>query len=501
MDKVAAALLSACVSLLLLPVFASAADAASGPGLPAHLDSVAGEAGARMLLRRSGIGALPAEVARLAPMTRAAAIEQVIAGLQTEPHQPLPAWVHAQAPAYWARGDMQAQLQTEFDQARDAEVGGFRRWWVREMATTGSPQTEKLVLFWSSHFATPYAALAHQSTSVARQNQRLRELGSGNYRTLLKAMLRDAGLLHYLDNLSNRRTAPNENLAREFLELYTLGEGHFSENDVRNAARALTGWGVSPANSAFSLNQWQHDAGSKVLFGQQGQFGGDDLVDVVLQQPRAAIHLAGKFFRFYISETDLDPLAIESMASQFRQSDYDIRQLLRATFQQKAFWNSAGAIIKSPVDLLIGTLRTLDQPMTDWALLPAHLSAAGQSLLDPPNVAGWPGFTSWVTASRTLRRQQSLQQLVTGLASQQDAANPMSGMLPESRVAEPAMMRGAPDKLLDNGITVRLAAENFRGAPRFRVDLQHQGATVWASAEQKCAGRARYRTLWTRRQP
>jgi len=222
----------------------------------------------RHLLSRTGIGVAPAELLRYSKLNREQAIDTLLSEFITEPVTPMPFWTEQALPAYHARKDMTANTRAMFNSSRDAELSQLRQWWTLEMLQTPSPQTERMVLFWHDLFATSYYGTDKQSLAMARQNQTFRQLGLGSWRTLLKAMIKDPALLEYLDSGSNHKDSPNENLARELLELFTLGEGNYSETEVKEAARALTGHDTDRShNLAFHLKTWQQDRGIKNLFG------------------------------------------------------------------------------------------------------------------------------------------------------------------------------------------------------------------------------------------
>lgn len=221
-------------------------------------------------------------------------------------------------------------------------------------------------------------------------------------------------MLNYLGNRSNKKNSPNEILARELLELFTMGEGEFDEHTVKEAARALTGWTVSvPNNMTFSIAHWDQDKGNKTLFGRSGSFDGDDLIDLILEQPAAARHLARVFWRNFVSEFIVDEDAIASLATTFRESNFELEALYRAVLESSAFWDDVyrGHIVKSPVDLLIGTIRTTGVVPKRWQAIPAELDNLGQALFDPPNVAGWKGGRNWITPDRLLSRRAALNSL------------------------------------------------------------------------------------------
>ena len=209
-------------------------------GTSGTLEKPLSEADARHLLSRTGLGITVAQLDAIKGLNRSDAINKIISGFDSVPHRAMPAWTLDTAPLYWARQDFNREDRRRFDRKRDSELADLRQWWVDTMLTTPSPQTERMVLFWHDHFATSYHSVNRQSIAMARQNQLFRQQGMGDFKALVKNMIRDPALLNYLDNLSNRKGSPNENLARELMELFTLGEGHYGEATVREAARALT---------------------------------------------------------------------------------------------------------------------------------------------------------------------------------------------------------------------------------------------------------------------
>lgn len=456
-----------------------------------HLQQVMGVEDARHLLVRSGIGAAPTALEALIGKTRIEGIRSIVAGIQTHPINAVPAWVLAPAPRYWSRSDMTRGQRREFNRARQREVSELRMWWVREMIETSSPQTERLLLFWHDHFATAYSAIDDMSTAIARQHLTLRSLAAGNFGELLRAVIRDAAMLHYLDNTSNSKHSPNENLAREFLELFTLGEGAYTESDVKNAAKALTGFSVaSLRDQQFRFERWKHDYSQKTLFDKSGDFDGDDLVNLVLDQPATARFIAKKFWAAYINEHTHNSSDIELLAMHFRDSNYDIQSLLAHTLSLPAFWQSQnrGVQIKSPIDLVIGSVRSSGLVPTDWQTIPAQLTQLGQSLFEPPNVAGWPSGGSWITPSHLLNRAAWAREFISS-----DCVDCTSDSMSDGSMT--MMMQGEINKVMQSGealdgrkLSVRLASENLEGAPEFQLALKHAGETLWASPVLKVRG-------------
>ena len=433
-----------------------------------YLDEVMTISDQRHLLERTGFGAPLVSIKKLKGKTRRQGVQIIVDGLQRNSWNPPPSWVREVSPPYWARGDMEEPEKQKFNMARDREMGEFRMWWVKEMIETPSPQTERLVLFWHNHFVSTYPALDEQSTSLARQNLMFRRQGSGNFRLMLKEVIRDAAMLNYLDNDNNKRNAPNENLARELLELFTLGEGNYDEHTVKEAARALTGYRTNELRDlSFEISPWDQDRGLKNILGSWGFHDGDDLIDLILEQPSASEFITRKFWRHYVSEFQYNETEIQAISSLFRTSNYDIKTLLKATLQTPHFWDpkARGAIIKSPVDLIIGTIRTTGILPTTWRGIPGQLSMLNQNLFGQPNVAGWPGGGAWITPANLLNRHYVLNSLSAG------------GVINTNT---------RTDERIDNSeekrLVVRLASEDYQGPPRFSVEaIGLDDKRIWSS--------------------
>ena len=281
-------------------------------------------------------------------------------------------------------------------------VAELQAWWMQEMLDTPTPLAERMTLFWSNRFTSSFQSVRWMQL-MYRQNVMLRRNALGNYRALLHEVIRDPAMVTYLNGQQNRKQSPNENFARELLELFTLGEGHYSEIDVQQAARAFTGWKVVPPGIA-ELNPRQFDGGRKTFLGQSGNFDGDDIVDLILEQPRAAEFVVENLWREFVSPTP-DARVVAGLARDFRR-DWEIAPLLKALFKQPAFIEQAraGSLVKSPVELVVGTSRGLQLPIPPRQLARAA-DRMGQRLFGPPNVKGWPGGEEWITSNWLLERR------------------------------------------------------------------------------------------------
>ena len=284
---------------------------------------------------------------------------------------------------------------------RDAFIG-MSTAWMERMATSPGQLREKVALFWHGHFA---CRTRRPDDSLALLNT-IREKALGKFSDLLLAVSQEPAMLQFLNNQQNKKEHPNENFAREVMELFTLGRGNYSETDVKEAARAFTGWGYD-GQSRFVFRARLHDEGSKTLLGQTGNFGGEDALRIILEQPAASTFLVTKIYRFFVNDTP-DPARIAPLAAAFQRSGYDVSDLLEQIFSADWFYAPAntGNLIKSPVALVAGLRRTLNLQIDNDKQLLGYQKALGQTLFMPPNVAGWPGGRAWIDSSSLLLRLQ-----------------------------------------------------------------------------------------------
>ncbi len=273
-------------------------------------------------------------------------------------------------------------------------------WLDRMAAPTESDLLERLTLFWHDHFACR-SIFGH---FAIRQLNTLREHALGPFRDLCLAVARDPAMIRYLNNQQNKKDSPNENFARELQELFTIGPGNYTEQDIKEAARAFTGWG-STYKGEFRFRSGQHDYGTKIFMGQTGRFDGADIIDIILQQPATATFLVRKFWDYYVSAPAEEGM-IQTLSEQYFASGYNTGQLLRSMFTADWFYASKyqGQQIKSPVVLVSGLRRSLSISFNNPQAQLRLLRALGQSLFDPPNVAGWPGGRSWIDNATLMLR-------------------------------------------------------------------------------------------------
>jgi uncharacterized protein (DUF1800 family) len=279
------------------------------------------------------------------------------------------------------------------------------------MLNSANPLVEKMSLLWHSHFATSNAKV-QSVPHMAAQNDLIRTHALGGFRQLLHGMARDVAMLVWLDGNANRKRQPNENFAREVMELFSLDVGHYTEQDIKEAARAFSGWQVR--DGKFWFNPLQHDSGNKTVFGKTGNLDGDDVVDLCLAQEACPRFLAFKILRTFVVPSP-DAGLIDGLAQRIRFHDYAIAPVLRELFGSQLFFSpeSRNAIIKSPVELVLGAYRSLESHPNLAAAVPL-LAGLGQDILEPPTVKGWDGGRLWISSTSMLHRANFVAELVTG---------------------------------------------------------------------------------------
>ena len=279
--------------------------------------------------------------------------------------------------------------------------------WVKNMASGESMLREKMTLFWHGHFA----CRVRQPLLTQIQNNVIRENALGKFGDLLLAVSKDPGMLQFLNNQQNKKNSPNENFAREVMELFTLGRGNYTEKDIKEAARAFTGWGANPKGE-FMFRPFQHDDGEKTFQGKTGNFKGEEILNIILQNPKTSTFICTKIYRYFVNE-NVDNQIVEDMAKRFSSHDYDIADLMEYIFKSDWFYlpENIGTRIKSPVELLVGLQRNFGIQFDRKQPILFIQKALGQILFYPPNVAGWSGGKSWIDSS-TLMTRMKLPELI-----------------------------------------------------------------------------------------
>ncbi|HTU89687.1 MAG TPA: DUF1800 domain-containing protein [Gemmataceae bacterium] len=422
------------LSLLLMTVAA----AADQPGKPVW-DAKA----ATHLLSRTSFVASPEEVARLAALPLDRAVQQLIDEAAAAQPPKRPSWVRDQ----WINGgrrwsDMSAEeylIVLRRNSARNrAELADLKAWWLQQMIDTKTPLREQMTLFWHGHFTSATSKALSLSQGFYQQNETWRKYALGNFRDFVKAVTLDPAMMAYLDLERSNKTHPNENYARELMELFTLGVGNYTEKDVLEVARALTGWTLdappgtvivkrptAPDRLVFAsitreglvptfVPKW-HDEGEKTILGKTGRFGLKEVLDVIVSHPACGRLLAGKLIA-YFGAYDPEGKLRERMTEAFRSSKYEIRPMLEVLFTAPEFYalETRGNQIKSPVRLLVGACRDLRLEGKATPTLAHFTTPLGQELFNPPTVKGWPSGESWITASTLALRCRLGEMLLDG---------------------------------------------------------------------------------------
>ena len=295
----------------------------------------------------------------------------------------------------------------QYNQQLSEQQGVLSDWWLRRMTTVDQPIHEKLTLLWHNHFATS-AEKVRSAAHMAAQNQKLRTLALGDFGNLAYTMLTDAAMLRWLDGQSNTAKAPNENLAREFMELFALGHGNgYTEEDVRDGARALTGW-VIGADGRTSMIPKRHDGSAKTLFGLTRNFDAAEFCDTVLAQPKSAEYVAGRLWQQLASDDPPSPQALGRIVSAYG-TGRDLRALTQAILTDEEFTGGRATVVNTPIEWLVGVIRALRVPAQP-KMVHATLRTLGQRPFYPPSVGGWPSGQVWLsTASAGARLHAAIQ--------------------------------------------------------------------------------------------
>ncbi len=384
---------------------------------------------ARHLVTRTGFGAEWDTIQRYQNMTRDQAINHLLKN--KDYHLPPAPKASSWTTTLSMRNNMRRKRMIKH--VARTEGKGLQNWWVKHLLATKSPFLERMTLFWHNHFPSSIAKTM-QASMLYQQNQMFRKHAFGNFHDLLFAVAKDPAMLLYLDGYISTKDDPNENFAREVLELFTLGIGHYSENDMREAARAFTGWGIDDRSGKFINRTGEHDNGTKTFLGKRGNFNGDDILNRLLAHPRTAETIATKMWREFINISRPDARIIKQWAQRFRGSNYDIATLLKAVLSSDVFWakQNRGALIKSPVELTIGTLRALPYSLQSHRNnLPHNLSIMGQELFNHPSVKGWSGGKNWVSSQSLLRRNSILNSLARGNLNERRNRGGIAQALPD----------------------------------------------------------------------
>ncbi|HTX21642.1 MAG TPA: DUF1800 domain-containing protein [Candidatus Aquilonibacter sp.] len=387
------------------------------------------------LLNRAGFGGPPTDIEKLAALDHDQAISFLLDYENIYDPTPNPVWADpdpqrlenlraAIAAATPADKKLLQQQENKLQADRMLELRG---WWFNRMAKTPRPFLEKMVLFWHGHFATSIDKVRgtpNWSYLMWRQNELFRRLATDNWLRMLIYVAQDPAMLIYLDQALSRKEHPNENFAREVMELFSLGEGHYTEHDVTEAARALTGWSYDRLNQKFIDRPAFHDNGIKTVLGLTGNLDGYDFLAQIVKQPQSALFITAKIWNYFAGQYPSVELN-NALAAVFRQGNDYFKPFLRVMFRSEEFYGDdiVRNEVKSPVDWLVGSTRMLESDLPPPFICNAITTSLGQALFEPPSVKGWDGGIAWITTNTLLARYNDAATLVQGTIQQLSAAD------------------------------------------------------------------------------
>ncbi len=402
------------------------------------------------LLNRAGFGGTPAEVEKLAAMKPADAVAYFVeyekfpvslAG--PEWAKPDPDRVEKYRAIREANPEDRQKMVREIQRTQREQLMELRNWWLERMVSGQRPLQEKLTLFCHGHFATSVEKVRNPYL-MWKQNDLFRRNAMGNWLTMLVEVGKDPAMLVWLDQAQSRKEHPNENFAREVMELFALGEGHYTEKDITEAARALTGWSFNRVDEEFVDRPFFHDRGEKTIFGETGYYNGQDFLEMVVAQPQSARFITGKLWTFFAGEPPSDEL-LTALAATFRNNNNTFKPVLQTMFLSEEFYSPSVVRnqVKSPVQWLVGSVRVLERPLPPPLVSYGLMRNLGQELFAPPNVKGWDGGVSWITTNTLLARYNEAATLVRGdvgpaaggMFRNPDAGKQMGQRLQNARIA------------------------------------------------------------------
>jgi uncharacterized protein (DUF1800 family) len=455
-----------------------------------------GYAQARHLLLRAGFGGTDEQIRTLADWGPEAAVDHLLnyedIPAESDPRtafdaniiRPRSAGERAEYRRAQQAGDenVLAKFRSMRQTAQRADRNQMRqiqRWWITRMIQTPRPFEEKMTLFWHGHFATSFRGI-EDSYHMYSQNRMLRSNAIGNFADLLRGIVRDPAMLKYLNNNQNRKLSPNENLARELMELFSLGEGNYSERDIKDGAKALTGFTFQ--DDAFVYNKGVHDNNTKRILGKAGNFDADGFVNAILFSNACAPFICAKIYKFFAADIPTDTKELEgpsrtvvrNMSNMLQQQRYELKPVIRRLLLSRHFYDPSvmGNKIKSPLELVVGSIRTLNVPARNTTLLADAMDKMGQSVFLPPSVKGWDGGRSWINTSTLFVRQNTLVYLLTGRQTNRrfvdSTAYDPTRLVPSMN--DPRLESNPPAQLIANELLDLVLGYRPLGAADYLVD-------------------------------
>jgi uncharacterized protein (DUF1800 family) len=410
------------------------------------------------LLNRAGFGGPPAQIEALVRMGPDLAVAHFVDYEKVSDPAANPEWAKPdpeRAERFrrfrQASEEARKEMRREEQRTQRERLLELRTWWLRRMAFGPRPLQEKLTLFWHGHFATSFQKV-RDAYLMWRQNDTFRRLAGGHWPTLLLAMYKDPAMMLWLDQAQSKPEHPNENFARELMELFALGEGHYTEQDITEAARALTGWTLDRVNQEPVYRRRLQEVGVKTVLGRSGRLRGEEVIEHVATRPQGARHVMRKLWMFFASENPSEAL-IDALAAEFRRHSLNFKPMLRLIFRCEEFYDDSviRTQVKSPVQWLVSSVRMLERDLPPPFLVNHALRLLGQELFLPPNVKGWEGGLTWITTNSLLNRSHLAALLVLGentLPIASDRPLPAEMRRRRERLASQAVQPVALEQLL-----------------------------------------------------
>jgi uncharacterized protein (DUF1800 family) len=436
------------------------------------------EATAAHLLNRAAFGGTPAEIEAIRKKGLTPAVRDLVDVSPDAANVPPPTWAHPrnireQRMEIKAAKDRGENFQEKARAVRMMEgenILDLRRWWLERMMNGPAPLLEKMTLFWHGHFATSIQKVKDPYW-MWLQNDTLRRNALGSFATLARKMSRDPAMMIYLDLEQSRREHPNENWARELMELFTVGIGNYTEQDIRESARAFTGYRLDMTTQQFRFAPMQQDLGPKNFMGRSGGLNGDDIINVLLSKPACAQFIGRKLWRFLVEDEPSSQI-VDAVASSIRAHNYEMRPVLHEIFSSTEFYSDRAmrTQIKSPVQYIVQTSKVLEAPLPSPVVAQNAMRQMGQILFAPPNVKGWDGGKAWISTSTLLFRYNFANYLING-----------DGMLPPGAAAARAKGAGPGFRMSPNELAeqikrapieiTKIVPDELRDKPKELVDL------------------------------
>src|SRR5947209_15488342 len=374
------------------------------------------------LLTRAGFGGTPGEIEAAHGKGLDAAVRDLVDVSDDLADVPAPEWAHPR-PIGKIRTQMRSQRvsprerrerKRAYHDMEGENILDLRRWWLERMMNVPAPVVEKMTLFWHGQFATSVQKVKG-GYWMWLQNETLRRNALGNFATLVKAISRDPAMMIYLDLQQNREAHPNENWARELMELFTVGIGNYSEDDIRAAARAFTGYRIDMTTQQFRFARMEQDLGTKKFMGHTGPLNGDNVIDILVRQPACSRFIGRKLWRFFVEDEPSQEI-VDAIASRIRAHNFEMRPVLREIFSSAEFYSdrAMGTQIKSPLQYIVQTSKLLETQLPSPIVAQNAMRQMGQILFAPPNVKGWDGGKAWITTSTLLFRYNFANYLISG---------------------------------------------------------------------------------------